>query len=120
MFCFFSVFFFNNAGNYYFFYSVYLPCIHLHVFSFVSSRVLISTSSRLNHFFLSSHSGCSDSGQSSGTDPYKAAGSETVVQGADQLHSLGGAVGGLAVSVAGPGADPLTGRALLGHVLVQL
>lgn len=99
-FCFFFCFF-NNAG--------------------FLSRIYLS----LNHFFVflnlpSSHSGCSDSGQSCGTDPYQAAGSETVVQGADQLHSLCRAVRGLAVSVAGTGADALTGRALLGHVLVQL
>lgn len=70
--------------------------------------------------FTSSLSGRSDGGQSCGTDPDEAAGSETVVQGADQLHSLCGAVRGLAVSVAGPGAHALTGRALLSHVLVQL
>lgn len=92
-------------------------------FSFVSYCISITTklySEPLLSHLTSSHSGCSNGGQSCGTDPYEAAGSEAVVQGADQLHSLCGAVGGLAVSVAGPWADTLTGRALLGHVLVQL
>lgn len=95
----------------------------LQEFSFVSYCISITTklySEPLLSHLTSSHSGCSNGGQSCGTDPYEAAGSEAVVQGADQLHSLCGAVGGLAVPVAGPGADALTGRALLGHVLVQL
>lgn len=69
---------------------------------------------------ISFHSGCSHSGQSCGADPYEAAGSETVVQGADQLHPFGSADRGLALFVAGLGTDALKGRAFLGHVLVQL
>lgn len=69
---------------------------------------------------ISFHSGCSNSGQSRGADPYEAAGSETVVQGADQLHPFSSADRGLALFVAGLGADTLKGRAFLSHVLVQL
>lgn len=69
---------------------------------------------------ISFHSGFSDSGQSRGADPYEAAGSETVVQGADRLHPFGSADRGLALFVARLGADALKGRAFLGHVLVQL
>lgn len=65
-------------------------------------------------------SGFSDGDQSSGADPHKAAVAETVVQGADQPHPLGGAGRRLAVSVAGLWANAPARRALLSDVLVQL
>lgn len=65
-------------------------------------------------------SGFGDGDQSSGADPYKAAVAETLIQGADQPHSLGGAGRRLAVSVARLRANAPARRALLSDVLVQL
>lgn len=65
-------------------------------------------------------SGSSDSHQSSGADPNKAAGGETVVQASDGLHPLRRAERRLAFSVAWLWADTFAGLALLSHVLVQL
>lgn len=72
-------------------------------------------------FFCCLHfSGVGDGHQSSGADPNKAAGRETVVQASDGLHPLGRADRRLAFSVVWLWADAPARRALLSHVLVQL
>lgn len=72
-------------------------------------------------FFCSVHfSWVSDSHQSTGADPNKAAGRETVIQATDGMHSLRRANRRLAFSVARFWTDALERRALLSHVLVQL
>lgn len=58
--------------------------------------------------------------QSSGADPNKAAGRETVVQATDRMHPLRRADRRLAFSLARIWTDAFARRALLSHVLVQL
>lgn len=70
--------------------------------------------------FLPVVSWVSDSHQSSGADPNKAAGRETVVQASDGMHPLRRADRRLAFSVARFWTNTLARRAIFSHVLVQL